>query len=182
MLAPGSKFNQIGVCGLICVCLRVLRMGNLLQLVINFLYTECVEGDLAVHVLHCGSVVLKIIVNNTLKDTRVCALRWSLNRWLCAGRCLKEQLFRAMAGLIPNGGASGVVGETIGRWEAGEGSCCWLRAPVHMGTGSEARAWSILRPPGCRSRWQVKIRVTRSRHECFCWFANFNPPSTYLNS
>ncbi len=30
-------------------------MGNLLQLAINFFYTERVEGDLAVRVLHCGT-------------------------------------------------------------------------------------------------------------------------------
>ncbi len=43
-----------------------------------------------------------------------------------------------MAGLIPQGGVSGSVGEIVGRREAGERSCCWFRAPVQMGTGSEA--------------------------------------------
>lgn len=159
MLAPGSKFNQIGVCGLICVYLRVLCMGNLLQLVINFFYRVCGgrSGSSCFTLWKnrkTASEVLKIIVYDTnKKDTRVCALRWSSNRWLRAGRCLKEQLFHTMAGLIPNGDVSGLVGETIGRWEAGEGSCCWFRAPVQMGVGYEAIAWSVLCPPGVAKEW-----------------------------
>lgn len=45
--APGSKFNQIGVCGPISVYLRLLHMGSLLHLVIYFCCLESAEGDLA---------------------------------------------------------------------------------------------------------------------------------------